>query len=475
MRIVTVGRVGLSLRKGGILVLASVVLIVMLLFVVLVVDLGFMTLSKNQLQSAADAAALAAARELTPDARPAFPLKSPLPVAVNISGPLSLLLQKDLKTTLGLLGQQVTVIDPAGPELDREAVIAAAVETAARHRTPFHKSLAVHSHDVDISTRSEFRTSPPLLPIPLVDNLVSDLLLARHNAWPNQVEVSVRCDGQANAAIPMFFAPICSKYSQASVRADASAALLRGHTALAGAKVLPIAMDITIWRALRLGNGAVNGVPLVNQLLAPNGAPFILLDEQAWDSQSQQLSRGSDGVWEVLLLTAPTSSVGGAVGGLLGSVGLPAITLPDVATIVTIGFDGSIRNNTVKQQILNGLELGDLQNGRLHLPATLRGNATASDSTLDALYEIRGEPRVILLFETLSGTVGNTVKGVLGKELQYRIVGWGGCVITDVRKLGLVNLIGLQPAPFVSSRIHSMHIDQPVFSDLVFRAPVLVE
>ena len=54
-----------SKRRGVILVLTAIALVVMLGFVALTVDVGLIQLTKTQLQSAADASALAGAMELS--------------------------------------------------------------------------------------------------------------------------------------------------------------------------------------------------------------------------------------------------------------------------------------------------------------------------------------------------------------------------------------------------------------------------
>ena len=54
-----------NVRRGAILVLAAVLMIVLLGFVAMTVDNGFIQLTRTQLQCAADAAALSGAMELS--------------------------------------------------------------------------------------------------------------------------------------------------------------------------------------------------------------------------------------------------------------------------------------------------------------------------------------------------------------------------------------------------------------------------
>jgi len=290
-------------------------------------------------------------------------------------------------------------------------------------------------------------------------------------ALSNVVTVTMRCDGTVNRRVPLFWAPAFSQSSTAMLKVQSSAALLKGYSALPDPRILPLAMDISLWRALRLGNGTVNGMPLVQQVLAPGGAPLVLLDQAQWDPQSRGISTGSDGVWEAMLLTSPTESLGSR----LSSLGATSASLPNVATIVRLGIGGAPDDSRLCRQIRSGLSADDLAAEGFALPTSLRGQPSVNNAVLDALAEIKGQPRVILLFDTLSGTSGNTAKQVTRQTTRYSIVGWGGCVVTDVKRLLVANAISLQPAPYCSSRFHSRHTGKLVYSDLVYRSPVLVE
>ena len=64
-------------RRGAILVLAAIFMTVMLAFVAFAVDMSYMSLTKTQLQGAADASALAGAMELSGLCSPRkFPLNN---------------------------------------------------------------------------------------------------------------------------------------------------------------------------------------------------------------------------------------------------------------------------------------------------------------------------------------------------------------------------------------------------------------
>ncbi|MCA9018399.1 MAG: hypothetical protein KDA77_23965, partial [Planctomycetaceae bacterium] len=52
-------------RKGAVIVLAAALMVMVLGFATLSIDIGYLSLAKNQMQTAADAAALAGASELS--------------------------------------------------------------------------------------------------------------------------------------------------------------------------------------------------------------------------------------------------------------------------------------------------------------------------------------------------------------------------------------------------------------------------
>ena len=54
-------------QRGAVAVIVALTLVVLLAFGALAVDLGYLMMVKNELQNAADAGALAGARELYPD------------------------------------------------------------------------------------------------------------------------------------------------------------------------------------------------------------------------------------------------------------------------------------------------------------------------------------------------------------------------------------------------------------------------
>lgn len=75
-----------SRRKGAIVVLAALMLIVILGFTAFSIDIGFLTLTRTQLQAAADSAALSAAMELTSSNDPATVRSNAAAAANQVAG-----------------------------------------------------------------------------------------------------------------------------------------------------------------------------------------------------------------------------------------------------------------------------------------------------------------------------------------------------------------------------------------------------
>ncbi|WP_010584510.1 pilus assembly protein TadG-related protein [Schlesneria paludicola] len=458
-------------RRAAILVLAAIMMIVVIAFAALAIDLGLIALAANQLQNAADAAALAAAYELIPDAKPPFPLKSPLAVGVNVPSIVSLTIGLNLSTSASVLGTDIQVIQPQTPTSNVAAAIAAARDVASKNRCLQATSLQTTDSDVQVYYEPQPSKPLPLLPIPGVDALLSSLILASTvDTRPNTARVTLRSDAAGNSLIPLVFAPALGMKSVKSSKSS-SARVAPAYTATRGAKILPIAMDVTIWRALRLGNGAYNGIPLAGQLLQQNGAPVILIDEQRWDPKTQAISTGSDGIWEVSMITQP-----------LGALQLPLLSLLGLsnaqnaaATVVTVRTSSSQSNAQLLSQISNGLDTSPLSGARMTLPFNMQGEKSIPDAVLSGIEATIGEPQVILLYDTLSGTITNTLNQLLNLPQTYKIVGWGGCVVTKVERLGVLTLLKVQPAPYASSTMTVQQSANSAYTDMVFTGPRLVE
>ncbi len=214
---------------------------------------------------------------------------------------------------------------------------------------------------------------------------------------PNAVRVRIRRSAQQNGTVPLFFARVLG-FEQTSTEASATAALLNN---INGFRIPP-------------GNRNVEFLPFAldegsaNQLLANQGQ-----DLWTYDDDTGAITAGPDGIAEVNLYPQGTGAPGNR-----GTV--------DV---------GSNNNSTadLSRQILNGISPSDLafHGGRLEFDANgkiyLNGDTGISAGIKDELAAIKGLPRVIPVFSTVTGN---------GNNAHYTIVNLVGVRVVDVKLNG---------------------------------------
>lgn len=483
-------------RRGKIMAIMAISLPVLFGMAAFAIDVGIVFLARVELQRATDSAALAGTLELEPTPLPLFPLESPVAIGVGVPEVLAAELGYDLATNAQVGGQKLEVIKPQVND-QHGPYDQIAKDYFSRNPISYVDDVQLADDDIRAFHVNSALPAPGLLALTPalsgISDLAENLLLSPpHVDVPNAVGVTVTCGKDQNQHVPLFLAPILgTQYAKVSAHSDA--ALLKGYGVRPGVKMLPFAMDITVWRVLRIGNGTVNGIPITQQLLGQGGRPVILVDEQNWDRETQTVSRGSDRIWEVLLLDRPLHEVklngiqqslnilGGHL-GLLGPLdllsGLDSKVLNTPATIVSLNYSGRGKPGvgTVNRQLVNGLTAQDMGSERLSLPFTVYGDEGIPPESLDTLESIVGKPRILPLFDTLPGTAINKVKGVLGKRESYRIVGFAGVVVTEVGDLGVVKYVKFQPATVISQYVVKANSEQATaFSDCVYTCPVLIE
>lgn len=226
----------------------------------------------------------------------------------------------------------------------------------------------------------------------------------------NSVQVRVQRTTARNGEIGLFFAPVFGSNSQ-GVQATATAAILRnikGFQAPSSGEnigMLPFALDLETW----------------NNMLAGGGS-----DNWTWDATSGTLTHGTDQVREINLYPQGTGS-------------------PGNRGTVDIGGNNNSTND-IARQILHGVSASDLAQmpgGKVALGSdgtlSLNGDTGISAGVKDELSAIRGQPRVIPIFSTVSGN---------GNNAQYTIVAFVGIRVLDVKLTGPMSgkRVTIQPA-----------------------------
>jgi len=225
-------------RKGNILVLAAFLMIAVMGFTSFVVDAGYISLTKGQLQNAADAGVLAAGLEL-PDGLGAGAMKS----------------QVEVET----------------------AVRTAATALVAAHRGGDQDSIHVDSQNDIRMGHVEW-------------NAATSSWTKSWGTQPyNLVEVALHRDPSSqHGPLDLFFAPVIG-HDNANVSATATVALLNGdgfrveQGSTQTADLIPIAVDWLTWNAF------INAS-------SPGG---LFTDNFAYNEATGNVSAGSDGVLEM--------------------------------------------------------------------------------------------------------------------------------------------------------------------------------
>lgn len=229
---------------------------------------------------------------------------------------------------------------------------------------------------------------------------------------PNVVQVRVRRTEAQNGLVPTYFARLLG-IDGTQNQAQATAAVLTnfgGITSPGGtgnAQVLPFALDQQTW----------------NELLAGGGT-----DDWSYNEATGQVTSGPDGVKEVNLFPQGTGSPGnrGTV-----DIGAPNNSTCDLA-----------------RQIVHGITPDDLEyvGGSLELDAngelSLNGDTGISAGMKDELDSIKGQPRIIPIFNQVAGN---------GNNAQYTIVNFAGVRVMEVKLTGKMSSkrVMIQPANIV--------------------------
>ncbi|MEX1097820.1 MAG: pilus assembly protein TadG-related protein [Planctomycetales bacterium] len=287
-------------RRGNIVVLAAAVLVVIMGFSAFTVDVGFIALTRTQLQAASDASVLAAAQELPAAFQPG-------------------------------LGNGASV---AVTDLARQA----AVDLAGLHRAGDRDSISVAEHDLRfgqyrwVSGTSSWEKAWGATPYNLVE-----VTLRRTTSSGGA--------GGGDGPLPLFFAPVIG-VETADVSTTSAAAMMPGvgFRIVPGsgltAGVLPIALDVQTWNALLAGSGS---------------------DDFRYNPATKQVIPGSDGILEVNLYPTGSNVLPPGNRGTV-DLGSPNNSTNDLKRQILYGlnefdlsyFDGELRMDGAEPLELNG-------------------------------------------------------------------------------------------------------------------------
>jgi Flp pilus assembly protein TadG len=269
----------------------------------------------------------------------------------------------------------------------------------------------------------------------------------------NAVQVTLRRDGVQNNPLELFFAPVIgSKSTALSVTSTAYCA--KGRSVKPGAPLLPYTMQIDYYYAA-MGQPRPGGsTGLLGNLL--NTIKNLISDLFTVNPNTLQVLLGPDGINEVILF-CDTQNTPGNFGSL------------DI---------GSNLNSTgeLERQIVYGPTEADFANpdfvfkvnpadGALYVPFAATGDTGMSTSVKSSFEAIKGQPRIIPLYDTVGGS---------GDGSTYQVVGYAGVVITKVEFTGSPKKVQVQPAFVVSNKVTPATSDTDVVVEGVYMPPKLV-
>jgi hypothetical protein len=358
-----------AVRRGSVAVLISISLVMFLGFVALAVDLGFLYVAYNQLQTCADAGAMAGASNL-------------------LDGTL---FQGTPETPNNQVGQTVArTVAEQYAELNRVVSDFPQVDTNSSNSTSGDIVLGYLANPWNRS--SSLDTSDP----------------SKFNA----VQVRVRRTSSINGPVATFFAGVFG-VTNASMTAKSTAVMMSSVDGFKvtsetnNAGLLPFAVDVNSWNNLLSGVGS---------------------DLYDFDPGSETVTGGSDGLLELNMFPLTNGASGN-----FGTVDI-----------------GPSNNSTadLERQILSGVSAADLayHGGSLRLGSqgtlVLNGDTGVSAGIKDELEAVRGKPRTIMLYSSVTGN---------GNNAMYTIVGFAGVRIVSVKLTGALSSkkIIVQPAVVV--------------------------
>jgi Flp pilus assembly protein TadG len=230
----------------------------------------------------------------------------------------------------------------------------------------------------------------------------------------NAVKVRLRKNASINGKVPYFFARIFGLSGQ-TLESEAIAGMIEDVKGFAvpadggNLGILPYALDLQTWNNLNTNSGAN--------------------DNYRWNATTKQIETGPDGLVEVNLFPQGTGSPGNR-----GTVDI-----------------GGSNNSTsdIARQILHGVSASDMAHhgGKLEFNSDgklfLNGDTGISAGVKDELASIKGQPRIIPIFQTVSGN---------GNNANYTIVKWQGVRIVNVKLTGSMSQknVMIQVAPVMS-------------------------
>lgn len=414
-------------RRGGVLVLAAGLLVLIFAFTAFTVDVGLITVTKGQLQNAADSASHSGVMEL---------------------------------------------YESFGSGATRTNAEARAIaEGVAQDLVNGHRSGDLQSTPLDVTNDLKFGNRSW--------NSFTSTWVTTWDATPyNVMRVRVRRARENQTALPLAFARVMGSHD-AEVGAWSTAAIMPGvgFTSPPGdanesgdtsqtVHLFPFTVDLGTWNDFMTAYTS-GSVSIIGQSQAPPGYSFCMLSPQ---QDTNSLTPFVDNLHY--------NPVTGCVEE--GGDGIPELNIyPDLNSSLPPGNRGTVdlgapgnSTNDLQRQIKYGLNAYDFSffpNGEIRLdkgPLYLNGDTGISAGMNSSLQQIKGQLRCIPIFISVSGP---------GNNAQYLIVKFVGIRVMASKLNGGPNsrYLYVEPAPFYCPEV--IRADTEFSADSIMSAPVIID
>jgi Flp pilus assembly protein TadG len=376
-------------RRGAVAALLAFLLVFMLGVIAFAVDIGYIVLVHQEVQNAADSAALAGASKLA---------------------------DLEFKLFFATPGSATSIVQTATTNANAEAKSFAALnQGGSKFLTLSDADITVGYLGTPTGTSTIQAPNPP-------------------SVIPNTVQVIIRRDSSVTTGkLALFFAPVLG-ISSTDVQASAAATIQRGR--ITGFSVpnsskrnllLPIALDVNAWTAL------------INNTTMPSGYTrqdsFTYATPTSAVAAPKNVTSGADGIPELQGIY-PNSNAPGNFG--LIDIGPDANDAPTFWDWITNG--ASADDMTYLAANHNGVAGSKDFQATPYYPATLKAGPGLKASDESYLQAIIGQSRIMPLF---SGVQGN------GQNATYTIIGFAPITLVDADLSGNNKHITVQPVPVV--------------------------
>jgi hypothetical protein len=245
----------------------------------------------------------------------------------------------------------------------------------------------------------------------------------------------------SDGPLPLFFAPVIG-HDDAALSTKAIAGLLPGNGfriasgSSEGLPYLPFGLDVGTWEAV---------------LRKDTDPKWNLRDGFHQDPKTGKVTKvpGGDGLFEANLYPE-----GGTTTGNRGTV--------DIGS-------GDNSNSNIIRQILHGLNESDLTyfpNNSVIPPLWINGDTGISAGFKEELESIQGQMRLIPIFDQVYAN---------GDNAMYHIVKFVGVTVVEVKTNGNPKRLLVQPLTFFDSAVLPDVSGTPISDDTYFTTPVLLE